>query len=143
MDFVRKSVTAALVISALGCGGATEPNVDVSASFVSAPQEVVVKYGQDVQVGGGVLHIAFTDVEDSRCPTDVVCVWAGNAAVDLAVSAGSGPSYPLRVNSTLDPHDVEWQGVRLMLLEVHPEPRADTSVKKEEYWVKVRIEAAR
>jgi hypothetical protein len=141
VDVVKRSAAAALVVLALGCGGTTEPEVDVSPSFVSAPKEVVVDYGQEVRVGSSMLRVAFTGVEDSRCPMGMLCVWQGNAAVDLAVAAGSGPSYPLRLNTSLDPQQAEWQGLRFSLVEVRPAPRADTPTKKEDYSITLRIDA--
>jgi len=143
VDVVKRSAAAALVVLALGCGGATEPEVDVSASFVSAPKEVVVGYGQEIRIGSSVLRVVFTGVEDSRCPMGVLCIWQGNAAVDLAVAAGSGPSYPLRLNTTLEPQQADWQGLRFSLVEVRPAPVADLPTKKEDYSITLRIEAIR
>lgn len=44
------------------------------------------------------LAIEFMEVmEDSRCPTDVVCVWAGRAVVKLGVSADGVTSEEVEV----------------------------------------------
>jgi hypothetical protein len=52
------------------------------------PGNVTARLGQEVQVGG--LRVRPLQVlEDSRCPTDVDCIWAGRIRVKVAVS-GAG-----------------------------------------------------
>ena len=73
-------------------------NDDAKASFTtdsSAPGaqsnsvEVKIDLGDTVDGGSEELRIGFLDVtEDSRCPANVVCVWAGRANVLLGVMAG-------------------------------------------------------
>ena len=54
-------------------------------------REFKLKAGKQVMLKGTRLRIKFAAVEnDSRCPSDVTCVWAGNAAVQLQLSAGRG-----------------------------------------------------
>lgn len=50
---------------------------------------LVIKYGETTNLQDGKSWIKFTDVEDSRCPTNVVCVWEGNAKVQLIYSDGT------------------------------------------------------
>jgi hypothetical protein len=73
-------------------------NDDAKASFTtdgsapgddSRPIEVKIDLGDTVDGGSEDLRIGFLDVtEDSRCPANVVCVWAGRANVLLGVVAG-------------------------------------------------------
>ncbi len=133
-----------LAVLALGCGGkSTEPEVDANATLVSSPTEIVLRYGEEMRVGGTVLRVAFVGVaEDSRCPIDVICVWQGNAGIDIGVAMGSGPTVPLRLNTTIEPQDAQWQDLRFALLEVRPSPRSDTPRKAEDYSIKLRISPA-
>ena len=51
--------------------------------------EVSIDLGDTVDGGSEDLRIGFLDVtEDSRCPANAVCVWAGRANVLLGVVAG-------------------------------------------------------
>jgi hypothetical protein len=51
--------------------------------------EVKIDLGDTVDGGSEELRIGFLDVtEDSRCPANVVCVWAGRANVLMGVVAG-------------------------------------------------------
>jgi len=43
--------------------------------------------GKTAAVNGNGVRITFKQVsEDSRCPTDVTCIWAGDARIELTIS---------------------------------------------------------
>jgi hypothetical protein len=80
------------------------------------------------------MSIRFSDVlEDSRCPTSVVCAWAGQVTISLNVTE-LGPSFPsilnlmsgLNSSANVDSHIVE-------LLEVEPYPMMDGIIPKGDY----------
>src|SRR3982751_4693857 len=59
-----------------------------SFTAVSAkqPQEIKVQINHESAARGGV-KIKFIDmIEDSHCPTDTQCVWAGNAKISVQLS---------------------------------------------------------
>jgi hypothetical protein len=62
--------------------------------------------------------------EDSRCPTDVVCAWAGNARIALTIRHESDVDR-VNVNSTLQPRAVSRHGYSVELVDVRP-PRVST-----------------
>jgi hypothetical protein len=50
------------------------------------PADVQLHVGETAALDGGAVQVTFTQVaEDSRCPKDVLCVWAGRALVELHV----------------------------------------------------------
>jgi len=56
--------------------------VEPGVSFTLAP-------GQTAAVKGTDTRITFNQVrEDSRCPVDVTCVWAGDAKIEIVISRG-------------------------------------------------------
>ncbi len=73
--------------------------------------------------------------EDSRCPKDVTCVWAGNAAVRLWVTSGrSGKTVTLNTNKSPTLSDeVEYKGYKIKLVDLSPYPRSDQKIAKGEY----------
>jgi hypothetical protein len=90
--------------------------------------------GESVAVGGGKVTVRFDAVlNDSRCPVNVQCVWAGNAqlrfvasvpgsaASELMLHTHGGAKYP-REACVLD---FKVQLVRFVPLPVHGEPRRD------------------
>ena len=72
-------------------GTAIELTID--ESFVLAPGETAVIAARNME-------ITFVEVpEDSRCPEDAVCVWAGNALVQLEV-VRDGVELAIGLNTT-------------------------------------------
>lgn len=57
---------------------------NVPGGFIGIPM------GQSKGILGGVVTIVFEDVkEDSRCPSDVNCVWSGMAIIEVALSSAN------------------------------------------------------
>jgi hypothetical protein len=76
-------------------GGAVEavaaPRRVTATQAARVGREFKIKVGQTVTFRGEALRLRFKRVtSDSRCPTGVECVWAGNAEVLIEVSAGGG-----------------------------------------------------
>ena len=61
----------------------------VTTGATGAFPEGPARIGQTVRVGGPTVR-PIAIVEDSRCPTDVVCVWAGRVIVRVEVGTGQG-----------------------------------------------------
>jgi hypothetical protein len=76
------------------------------------------------------VSIKFLDVmEDSRCPSDVQCIWAGQVNISLNISKFYVS--PVRMNLTLGPLGSnssmgELDDSKIQLLEVQPYPKAST-----------------
>ncbi|MEJ2216721.1 MAG: hypothetical protein P8099_08900 [Gemmatimonadota bacterium] len=121
---------------ALGaCSSVAAPDV-----VLDQPYEIALGYEETQQVGN-VVQVTFTGVQsDSRCPGDAVCVWEGNAAITVAVSAGIAAGDTLQLNTALDPQSQDWRGVRVTLLEVLPTPLSGQPIPLESYVVRLRIE---
>lgn len=107
--------------------------------LVRSPAEVWLVVGEEIRVDT-LLRIGFTRVVgDSRCPTSVVCVWAGDAEVELAVTFGSGPTHPMALHTTLEPRATDAWGYRLTLVNLSPYPFADP-IPADEYALRLRVE---
>ena len=93
-----------------------------------APQGSVVRLGERVQVG----ELAVTPVavvEDSRCPTNVHCVWAGRLVVRTQIDgAGWRDSADMRLGETYGTH-----GKVIALVSGEPGKTADRETPPEEY----------
>ena len=59
------------------------------------------------------VRVSFTDVTESRCPKDLVCVWAGDAAVSLEAS---GQTLVLHTNASAGPVSGELAGLTIALI---------------------------
>ncbi|WP_141733904.1 hypothetical protein [Oligoflexus tunisiensis] len=54
-------------------------------------------------VAVGPLQLAFRDVQDSRCPLNVVCVWAGFVTTTIALDSEDGSVPAQKIQLSLDP----------------------------------------
>ena len=102
-------------------------------SFLSAaPQDkaVAVKVDQEKVVPGTKIRVKFIElVEDSRCPTDVRCVWAGSAKVKLRFSKGSDEE-TVELNTGVKPQSVEFGGYNFTLTGLLPRPRSNVRISR-------------
>lgn len=101
-------------------------------------REFKVRAGRAVTLAGESLRIRLTRVaSDSRCPTGVDCVWAGNAEVLVEVGAKNRRvSKTLRLNTNASPErpaEDKYRGYTVKLVRLDPYPRANRKVRQGEY----------
>ena len=126
----------AVALALAGCGDSTASKVQPAPSRTDA----VLTIGQDVLVDS-VLRVAVIGVPaDSRCPTSVQCVWAGDGAVAITHSLGDGPSLPDTLHTTIDPKSVRFGGYLITLLDLTPHPSRPGPIPAEDYTVRLRVE---
>ena len=80
--------------------------------------------GKSATISGTDYRIKFNRVtEDSRCPVDVQCVWAGDAKIELTVARNSAPD-DTRVISLTPPNSEATVGnVKIRFVSLAPTPR--------------------
>lgn len=135
----RVATAAALVWMVAACGLSTGPGTPGDDD----PTTVELGVGEAVTIPGTVLRVEFLGVEeDSRCPVDVTCVWEGNAAVELGLNAGSGPTHLHVLNTALEPRAVDFAGVRVTVVGLTPQPHEGEPIPPDHYVVTLRVESA-
>jgi len=106
---------------------------------VPLDQDFEIALGKTVAIAGTAQQVTFTAVtEDSRCPTDVVCVWAGNARISLRVTA-AGTDSAIALNTGLEPRSATVSRFRLELRGLIPAPRAGTPATPDAYRATLRV----
>ena len=106
-----------LALTLLACGAHGQG----SDQAIVPPADIILKTGERVVVDGA--SIAFVKVaEDSRCPANVQCVWAGNAAVELSVARGTAAPVTRVLNSTTEPRVIDEAGLRISYKSLVPAP---------------------
>ena len=121
-----------------------------SCASTPAPAPVPAKLGSEVVLTRGASHhVADTDltvvfetvVEDSRCPTGVSCVWAGDAAVRIRIEAPATASVTreLHTNAGFE-REMAHGGVRVRLVSLTPEPGPDGPPRPDDYRATLSIE---
>ena len=120
------------------CGGAlnAKTHSDGNLTVVRLNRDFKLKAGQRVNLKGTSLRIKFLAVEtDSRCPSDVNCVWAGNAAVQFQLTNGRG-NKTVTLNTGRGGafvSEVEYKGYKVKLVDLSPYPRSDRKVGASDY----------
>jgi hypothetical protein len=99
--------------------------------------------GQGLAVGA--LTLAFAGVEnDSRCPVDVVCVWAGDATVQFTIGFTNrdimAPVRLLELHTGSGPRSASGYGYLVILTRLDPEPRAGMTIKPGDYRATVEVQ---
>ncbi|MEO8194344.1 MAG: hypothetical protein ABI681_10895 [Gemmatimonadales bacterium] len=135
---MRTRVVTLLIAGLLGaCATPSQPGSAGGVNSViqvEKGREFEIGVGQEAHVQGTPITIRFRGVtEDSRCPSDVVCVWAGNAAVKLSLTAGEGSASEIKVSTTLEPKSVVFSGYRIALSGLKPAPLSGKPIPPEAY----------
>jgi hypothetical protein len=138
---IRTTLSLMLAAVLAACSSSTAPEVRSVAALAGGSVELTLRMGQEAQAGGSVLRVLFVRViEDSRCPIDAICVWEGNAGVELGLTLGTGPTVPHVINTSLEPQAVTVGGFTVTLLEVAPAPTSQGPIDPDRYTIKVRVE---
>ena len=109
------------------------------ATFVVRKQAVLgqsfdLKAFNSATIAGEGLTVTFNGVlSDSRCPSDVSCVWAGNAEVQLILSKAGFPSDTVVVNTGLSPQSASYQGYTVALQGLAPTPVSTSTIAPGDY----------
>ena len=130
MKLMRVSFLLVLVPMLLLPGRAQE---SVSPTEVVLVEEFTVKVVQQVRVKDTKLKLTFLSVpQDSRCPSSVVCAWAGNAQLNLEVKKKRNAS-DISLNTLLDPKVVTVKGFVIKLVKLSPYPAAPGAINPGDY----------
>jgi len=114
----RALILASAVAAALGCA-TMEPTIPAEPGVAFE-----LPVGKTAALNGNGARITFKQVkEDSRCPADVTCVWAGDARIELTISR-NGSSDDTKVLS-LSPANSEARSgdIQIRFVGLTPVPR--------------------
>ncbi len=90
-----------------------------------------------VQPVGIVIHMI--NMSDSRCPSDVTCIWAGQAKVNLEVRI-NGNANLLTLTSTAGGMDSKSLGNYVVqLIKISPYPTSKTNIKLSDYVLTLKV----
>lgn len=97
----------------------------------SFAEELEIKFGQTISYEN--LKLYFYDVEDSRCPSDVTCIWEGNVSAMIHISNQTHKiEGPLELDFTL----MYFVPYEITLIDVKSHP---TSTEKTDYVATLEI----
>ena len=97
-------------------------------------KEVRVGISREKAIVRNKLNLRFLDVvEDSRCPKDAQCIWAGNAKVKVQINKPGGTPKIFEINSGIEPQTILIEGYEIRLVALTPEPGSNIRIRKDGY----------
>jgi hypothetical protein len=132
---IMRNVFLAIILTLI-FGGAMTVNAQKT-------QQVTLRLNKQAKISRSNLTIRFLSVEDSRCPRDVQCVWAGNAAVTVKVTNGRGASKTFELNTNLETKSASFDGYEITLGTVTPYPRSNIRIDRNGYTATLTVSQTR
>lgn len=119
-------LACAIVASASACAS-VEPTVAVQPG-----ETFSLPVGKTATINGSGTRITFRELrEDSRCPTDVTCVWAGDAKIEVIISRNGSPE-DTKLISLNPPNNVVTSGdLQIRFVGLAPVPRQSDKTPRE------------
>ena len=105
----------------------TEVTTNTSTSTTPHKEMVYLKEGQNIYLEEYKMNVTFKRmVEDSRCPKEVQCVWAGNATAEVELMGVATRPRLLKLSTSTDAQKGYFTkqnlyGMSISLLEISPE----------------------
>jgi hypothetical protein len=119
----NKYIVAVLFFTGLSAASAEQGKVFFDKDFSLGIGQTATIEGEKLE--GEKLVLKFKAVpEDSRCPVNVVCVWAGNGKVELEVLDIDGQNKTVFLNTETKPGATLLKWYKLTLISLNP-PRID------------------
>ena len=128
----------AVMFAVLSCSHDTgSPTQPVQQSPLPAAGTLTLAVGQSVLVAPSIFLKVEKIVSDSRCPTGVTCVWAGETDIALSLKSGSD-SEVFRLSDSARSKTIN--GLRFTLVSVDPYPRAEASIPVAAYRISIQVD---
>jgi len=129
---LRTTLTLSLMLLVMGLTACASPAPPPPATQLG--DRVTLNIGQTASYEGD-LKVKFLDVtEDSRCPQNVTCIWAGQVSCSLEVTtAGKTEGVTLTQPGLTDAAAGRPVGAYTFRFDVEPYPEAGKQIEKTDY----------
>jgi len=127
--FLWLLIITILILPLAACGNSP------AEVYADLGEEFSLSIGQSAAIKGQTLRITFEDViEDSRCPGDVTCIWAGRVSCIIKLVDGSSQYRMVLTEPGLtDQYTSETYRDYQLAFQVRPYPEAGQSIRRDEY----------
>ena len=100
-------------------------------NFLDLP--IGLKIGETAVIDGP-LEMTLLDVEDSRCPSDVVCVWQGTVSAKVQLQKGTQDLGIHTISmETIEGNEETFDGYYIRLTNVEPYPMSTSPIEPSDY----------
>lgn len=138
----RPGTRAAAVLAVLALALVPACRDRVANPTVPIPSDFTLAVGQHVTVQPDNVEIGFREVQgDSRCPTNVMCFWQGEAGVQLTLTNAIHQTQQVRISvEGYGSGTAEAMGYRITAVRLLPYPQDDGQMRQSAYRVTLHIE---
>lgn len=137
MKRIISSLISLLWILPLLAAGCTSAAAEIEAGL---GQEFLLPIGQEALITGEDLRISFEDVtEDSRCPLNVTCIWAGRASSVVGLTYENATSRVVLSEPGLTDHAVEKFRDFNIAFHLKPYPGETENITKGDYQLQLTV----
>jgi len=140
-------MTLVIALALTGCGSETPASPEPTAgggdgspsSNQASAAEVELHFDETTEHQD--LKLRWLDLDDSRCPIGVVCIWAGQTVVTLEVARGEDEPVELVLvrRAGREPETARAFERELRLLEVDPHPKEGVTPERSQYVAEIEI----
>ncbi|MEO8041800.1 MAG: hypothetical protein ABI646_04225 [Acidobacteriota bacterium] len=105
----------------------------VPATAAKSAETLRVQINKEKRFAKSKLSIRFVElIEDSRCPVDTNCIWAGNAKIKIRVTK-NGRSQELTLDTNGPNQAAVAEGYSIKLISLTPAPRSNIRINRNGY----------
>lgn len=108
---------------------------ELNSAVVDSKSDYVLSVNNTLMLGD--LSIKLNSISDSRCPSDVQCIWEGRVDAEVTFTEGiKKETKELSIGK--DP--ITFSDYKISLLAVNPYPKSKKQIKQSDYKVTVHID---
>jgi len=144
---MMRTLPILVLAAAIGAGCSSNSRNPLSSDPAEAAVGVVegqtfeLRPGQTARVGTRGLVIGFRGVSrESRCPTDVQCVWQGDAEVNVQAAINRMAWTDLTLHTGVEPRTAQFGEYKITLIGLAPHPRATEKIPAQNYVATLKVE---
>jgi len=134
---MKKGIIVLLTVFLLGCN----KNSDVNDQYnLSANTIVTLKYKECIDISDFGFKICLDSIlNDSRCPSGVVCVWEGDAQVGFSIKkADEIKLFRLHTQRNFQ-RDTTINGFKISLESLTPYPADGSAIDQKDYSAEIKV----
>lgn len=141
---IKTTLAGMMILVLAACMSASQPTTGTTPASgniqVGTGQNFDLRAGESARVTGTPITVIFRSVsDDSRCPSDVQCVWAGDGAIKLGLQSTTQASQESTLHTTLDPKFVDYSSYRIKVVALAPYPRSGSAITADKYVVTLQV----
>jgi hypothetical protein len=134
---MKKGIIILLAVFVLGCNKKSDVNEEYN---LSANSIVTLKYKECVDISDFGFKICLDSIlNDSRCPSGVVCVWEGDAEVGFIIEkANEIKHFRLHTQGNFQ-RDTTINGLKISLQSLIPYPADGSEIDQKDYSAEIIV----